>query len=266
MYIKVDFVTNFFNLDCIAPGMNDGLVGMVPTELKELTELQDLHLGGTALNGSLSVLFCVDDFDITNFTADCAGRNETEVECSCCTDCCGRIDEEPYTCVRNTAFTKALSVLLAQADLDGMALSSPGTPQYQALNWLAYEDPADLDFMLVPPDELLQRFIIALLYFSTAGETWDDSEAFLSASSVCSWTGAIVCDPTVVESYPMVVEIHLSGNNLRGQLPTELSLLSKLENLDLCKFATVSAVRSSTQQNCLDLFLTIYLLYCCCRE
>jgi hypothetical protein len=238
--------TNFFNLDCIAPGMNDDLVGMVPTELKELTELQDLHLDGTSLNGSLSVLFCIDDFNITNFTADCAGRDEAEVECSCCTQCCGRIDDETYTCDRKIPFAKALSVLLAEADLDGMALSSPGTPQYQALDWLANEDPANLDFVLVPPDMLLERFIMALLYFSTAGETWNDSSGFLNASSVCSWHGAIVCDPTVVESHPMVVKIYLSENNLHGQLPTELSLLSKLEDFRLCKFTTVSSSEFDT--------------------
>jgi hypothetical protein len=235
----VHFVTNFFNLDCIAPGMNEGLVGTVPTELKKLTELQDLHLNGTALNGSLSVLFCVDDFNITNFTADCLGRDEAEVECSCCTDCCGMIDDEP-SCEQNTPFMKALSVLLAQADLDGMALSNPETPQYQALNWLAYGDPANLDFALVPPGALLERFLMALLYFSTAGDNWDDPVGFLSASSVCGWNAAIDCDVAVVESHPVVARISLEDNNLRGQLPTELSLLSKLEYFDLCKFAIVS--------------------------
>ena len=93
----------------------------------------------------------------------------------------------------------------------------------------------------MPPGVLLDRFLMALLYFSTAGETWDNSFGFLSASSVCSWKGAIDCDVAVVESHPVVVRISLDDNNLRGQLPTELSLLSKLEYLYLCKFATVSS-------------------------
>jgi hypothetical protein len=122
-----------------------------------------------------------------------------------------------------------VSMLLAEADLDRRALSSPGTLQYQALNWLAYGDPANLDFDLVPPDELSEQFLMALLYFSTAGENWDNSVGFLLASSVCSWNGAIVCNPTVVESHPMVVEIYFSENSLRGQLPTELGLLSNLQ-------------------------------------
>jgi hypothetical protein len=53
----VYFVANFANIDCIESGMNDGLTGMVPTELKELTKLQDLNLSGTALTGSVSRFF-----------------------------------------------------------------------------------------------------------------------------------------------------------------------------------------------------------------
>jgi hypothetical protein len=183
--------------------MNDGIVEMVPTEIKELTKLQDLRLSGTALTGSLSLDFCMGDFNITNFEADCVGGDEGEVHCSCCTVCCGRIDDDPFSCGENP-FAKALRVLLAEADLDRRALSSPGTLQYQTLNWLAYDDPRNLDFDLVPPGVLLDRFLMALLYFSMAGETWDNSFGFLSASSVCFWFRAFVCD-VAVESHPVLL-------------------------------------------------------------
>jgi hypothetical protein len=62
-----------------------------------------------------------------------------------------------------------------------------GPTQVEALNWLADDDPANLDFELVPPDELLERFVVALLYFSMRGESWVDSFGFRSASSVCMW-------------------------------------------------------------------------------
>jgi hypothetical protein len=79
----------------------------------------------------------------------------------------------------------------------------------------------------------LERFVVALLYFSTKGETWDDSSKFLSAMSICGWSG-VSCDISMV-----VIDISLTSNNLVGLLPTELGLLTGLERLDLCKFATV---------------------------
>jgi hypothetical protein len=204
--IKADFVSNFFNLDCIAPGMNDGLVEMV---------------------------------------------------------CCGRIDDDLFPCEENP-LAKALRVLLAEADLDRRALSSPGTLQYQTLNWLVYDDPGNLDsdFDLVPPGVLLERFLMALLYFSTAGETWDNSFGFLSASSVCSWKG-IDCDVAVVESHPVVVRISMYLKHLRGQLPTELSLLSKLEYLHLGKFATVSSSEMDALELLGSLSYNLSPLWCC---
>ena len=108
-----------------------------------------------------------------------------------------------------------------------------GPSQIQTLNWLADDDPATLDFELVSTDEVLEQFVLALLYFSTKGENWGDSSGFLSASSICSWKG-VSCDTS-----KDVIEMDLYSNNLNGLLPTELGLLTNLEGLGLCKFATV---------------------------
>jgi hypothetical protein len=250
---KVYFVTNIINLDCIASGMNNGLTGMVPTELKELTKLQDLHLSGTALTGSLSLVFCMGDFNIPNFEADCAGQKE--VQCSCCTVCCGRIDDEPYFCGQNTFAPSPAPTSDRRNEVEEIISSDIpsfqlGPFQIEALNWLADDDPAKLDFELVTPTELLERFVMALLYFSTGGENWtsssgSDLSGFFSAMSVCSWDG-VGCDPTVVESYPVVVEIRFDSDNLRGQLPTELGLLTSLQLLRLGKFTTMSSSELDT--------------------
>jgi hypothetical protein len=240
--------------------MNDGLTGMVPIALKELTELQGLHLSGTALTGSLSPVFCMGGFNIPKFEADCA--DQTEVQCSCCTACCGRIDDEPHRCGQNTFAPTPESTLAPTPDRRNEVekiISSEipsfqlGPSQIKALNWLAHDDPANLDFELVSPDELLERFVMALLYFSTGGENWADpfstggenwaeSIGLLSNTSVCSWNeysdnlfhSGVLCDP-------MVVEIRFSQKKLSGQLPTELGLLTTLQELHICKFATASS-------------------------
>jgi hypothetical protein len=116
-----------------------------------------------------------------------------------------------------------------------------GPFQIEALNWLAYDDPANLDFEHdLHPDELLERFVMALLYFSMGGENWHDSFGFLSGFPVCMWNE--YADDMYNDGVPgvwcsawSVAIVGLWGNNLQGQLPTELFLLSRLEVLDLSK-------------------------------
>jgi hypothetical protein len=136
---KVYFVTNFINLDYITSGTNNGLTGMVPTELKELTNLQDLHLSGTALTGSLSLVFCMGDFNIPNFEADCA--DQKEVHCSCCTVCCGRLDDGPYDCGQQTFVPSPVPSPDRHNEVENIISSEIpsfqlGPSQIEALNWL----------------------------------------------------------------------------------------------------------------------------------
>jgi hypothetical protein len=130
----------------------------------------------------------------------------------------------PSLSVRRIELEKKIS-----AEIPSLQL---GPFQIEALNWLADHDQANLDFGIVSTDELLERYVMAILYFSMGGENWENTFGFLSGSSVCMWneyegatlSGGVRCDP-------MVVEIELYGNNLRGQLPTELGLLSNLQVL-----------------------------------
>jgi hypothetical protein len=223
--------------------MNHGLTSIVPTELKKLAELQGLHLAGTALTGALSVATCIGDFDITYFESNCAARDEADVQCSCCTVCCEGIHDEPDTCGGNP-FVKALSVLLAEADLDKRALSSLETPQSQALNWLAVSDPAMLDFEKTSPRTILERYIIATLYYSTNGPTWKDQRGFLSKESVCKWSLVNATETTIKgvvcnDQDEFVAEINLSESQLAGKIPSEIGLLTSLTVVDLSKFLSV---------------------------
>jgi hypothetical protein len=135
--------------------------------------------------------------------------------------------DDPSLSVRRIELEKKISGEIPSFQL--------GPTQRDALNWLADDDQAYLDFELVSTDELLERFIMALLYFSMGGENWYDSFGFLLGSPVCMWMneyedgtfdGGVRCDP-------MVVEMKLDDNNLQGQLPTELGLLSNLQVLYL---------------------------------
>jgi hypothetical protein len=72
-------------------------------------------------------------------------------------------------------------------DGDMSLLTNPGTRQYEALQWLANSDPANLPLETTAIRILVERYTVALLYFSTGGTSWWDQHNFLSADTVCNW-------------------------------------------------------------------------------
>ena len=68
-------------------------------------------------------------------------------------------------------------------------LSQKGSPQFQALDWLVYNDTYFMeDNIQNNPNILIERYVLAVLYFSTGGPThWKEQYQFLSNTSVCLW-------------------------------------------------------------------------------
>ena len=77
-----------------------------------------------------------------------------------------------------------------------------------------------------PPDD---RDIAALatLYSATSGDNWRDSTNWLSDQPLQYWKGVHINEEG------RIVELRLGGNNLSGQIPSELGNLSKLEHLSI---------------------------------
>ena len=84
----------------------------------------------------------------------------------------------------NTAREKELFSIL---DLTSTSdWETPGSPQNQALYWLANDDRVALS--LDNDEEIKERFAAATLYFATDGpESWKTSLGFLGANSICNW-------------------------------------------------------------------------------
>ena len=65
------------------------------------------------------------------------------------------------------------------------------TAQFEALNWLSNEDTFGIPLVgsnsLDLEDSLVERYVVALLYFSTDGTNWTSSYDFLTNTSVCEW-------------------------------------------------------------------------------
>lgn len=109
------------------------------------------------------------------------------------------------------------------------------TPQGLATQWII-----NGDLRLACPDDtkIVQRWVLAVMYYSTTGDAWFDcfagdqnctnslsflgEDAFLSESNECQWAG-ISCNFNAC-----VTEIEFEENNLVGTIPTELGLLDDL--------------------------------------
>jgi hypothetical protein len=59
--------------------------------------------------------------------------------------------------------------------------------QQEALDWMTNADSTDLQSTL-SEDELVERFVLLVLYFATAGENWNSQDGFLNPLNThCSW-------------------------------------------------------------------------------
>jgi hypothetical protein len=104
----------------------------------------------------------------------------------------------------------------------GAALRDPSSPQYRAMQWLRTPNNAGI----FDDRGYFQRYALAVLYYSTRGESWSLSRFWLTGANECDWylegTGIQTCDAD-----GNIITIALAENNLDGPLPRELALLSR---------------------------------------
>ena len=118
--------------------------------------------------------------------------------------------------------------------ISGIEQLTSETPQKQALDWVANNDPL---FNRTDTFITTQRYILAVLYFSTNGDAWADSLDFLSDKSACEWPqiqeGEFANSAIRCNSQGEINQIIIEYNNLNGTLPMELSQFTALEDLAL---------------------------------
>jgi len=133
---------------------------------------------------------------------------------------------------------------------DPTAIAAPGTPQFKALNWILTQDTYCICPDTTPACELVQRYVMAVYYYSTGGEGWTNCGAnskvcdpaaimfpfilfcyegaaarWLSDAPSCQWCGNN-CDDTL--NSDCITQINLDGIGQSGILPFELQNITHL--------------------------------------
>lgn len=142
--------------------------------------------------------------------------------------------------------------------MSGTVLYNTSSAQFQALRWLAETDGLQLP-ALVGSQQLVERYLLALFYFSTNDASWFESFNFLDNVSACEWrrpnefsNSGVRCNgfqsisalglgafgDIVKCAFPRILLIisflfYTARNKMQGSIPFELGYLSNLEELYL---------------------------------
>jgi len=102
------------------------------------------------------------------------------------------------------------------------ALKDPTSPQSKALSWVL-SDPLLRDYSQT---RLLQRYTMASLYYSSAGDFWTNKNGWLTGQNECEWYTA-ESETAVCTAEGLLDQFDLDENNLGGTIPwADLSMLS----------------------------------------
>jgi hypothetical protein len=124
-----------------------------------------------------------------------------------------------------------------------LASKNASSPQAKALTWLQ-QDPQFSEYELY---RLYQRYALAVLYYSTNGDSWNWTSGWLSNDTECSWyqydNYGPADDTSCVEASRLSF-LDLKENYLDGSVPTELELLTDLEYMYLKGDTFLGAIHS----------------------
>eukprot|EP00980_Cylindrotheca_fusiformis_P010923 scaffold2499_cov125-Cylindrotheca_fusiformis.AAC.14 len=114
------------------------------------------------------------------------------------------------------------SVILSASPESSELLDDVSSSQSKALAWMSDSQVKD-EFLV--DEKIVQRWVLAVLYYSTGGENWKNTEKWMTDFDECEWYSGDD-ERSACDDEGRLYSLHLRDNNLDGTIPTELSLLS----------------------------------------
>jgi hypothetical protein len=123
---------------------------------------------------------------------------------------------------RNEVAAEYLDILPEFAvALEGKLVDDTAEAIVRAASWVVHEDQLNI------PEQIVSRFALATIFFANSGDSWTNSNGWLSNESICDGWYGISCYFTSEK----IEEIDLSSNNLQGEIPEVLTLLTDVRVL-----------------------------------
>jgi hypothetical protein len=98
-----------------------------------------------------------------------------------------------------------------------------------SLEWVA-SDPAVANG-LYSDSKIVQRWVLAVLFFVTNDDSWYQSNDWLMFTDECTWFSK--ASGSICDSNGLLTTLDLQDNGLEGTLPPQISVLSSLQTLNL---------------------------------
>ena len=193
----------------------------------------ELYLFGNDLTGDVDPSLCrLRERSLSRFEVDCE-----ELFCICCDNCPGDFANgtdanrtstpvpAPLPTTSSAVMPSSAPSRIGDALLEILEpvvpnvdlLFMPLTAQATAFNFLRSTD----GVLTFSDREIRQRYALSVLFVTTRGFFWTDTDNWLSQDlSVCEWQW-VECDGEILRA------LHLGGRNIAGELPPDLSVLKE---------------------------------------
>lgn len=108
------------------------------------------------------------------------------------------------------------------------------TPQGQAFDWLVNNKTANPSAeQNLSLEAKIRRYSLATVYYSTQGATWANKTNWLSEKDECDWFSTAATATACGVNNKEFTALELDNNNVQGELPYEVALLSSLTSISL---------------------------------